>query len=64
LIEKKLISLVRPGVFEILARPSLFVRRLIKEDLPTLDRPMKANSGKSGARHLSKLIALVLNFEV
>src|SRR5690606_11803785 len=38
---------VLPGVPETLARRPWPVRRLINEDLPTLDRPIKANSGRS-----------------
>jgi len=37
---------VFPGVVDTLERPRRSVRRLTNEDLPTLDRPIKANSGK------------------
>jgi hypothetical protein len=51
LIVKKLISRVFPGVSEIFAKPFLPVSMLIREDLPTLDRPMKANSGRADGGH-------------
>jgi hypothetical protein len=42
---KKLMVCVFPGVEEVLASFLLFVRVLISEDFPTLDLPIKANSG-------------------
>jgi hypothetical protein len=36
---KKLSSWVRPGVFDVLARPFRLVSAFRSEDLPTLDRP-------------------------
>lgn len=44
-------SCVLPGLEETLARPAWLVNRLINEDLPTLDRPMKAYSGRSAGGH-------------
>src|SRR5690349_16258450 len=43
---KKLICCVRPGVELVRASPWLFVSRLISVDLPTFERPAKANSGR------------------
>jgi hypothetical protein len=42
-------SLVRPGVDDVLARPLTPTRLFKSEDLPTLDRPAKANSGAASA---------------
>lgn len=39
---------VFPGSLETLARPFLNVNMLMSDDLPTLDRPMTANSGNLG----------------
>jgi hypothetical protein len=53
---------VRPGVelvFAILV-PS---RELITLDLPTLDRPRKAISGKAGAGKWPTLVAAIMNLE-
>ncbi len=41
---KKLISFVKPGVAETLARSFREVSMLIMDDLPTFERPMNANS--------------------
>jgi hypothetical protein len=46
-IKKKLISWVRPGVELVFTRRFRFKSVLISEDLPTLERPEKAISGKS-----------------
>ena len=42
---KKFISLVFPGVLDVLASFLLFAKPFIKEDLPTLERPIRAISG-------------------
>src|SRR5689334_5291823 len=42
--EKKISSWVRPGVLEVRANPFRLVSALIRLDLPTLERPAKANS--------------------
>ena len=42
---KKISSCVRPGVWEVRARPPRPVNALISDDLPTLERPAKATSG-------------------
>src|SRR6478752_4669706 len=57
---KKLSSWVFPGVAETLASASLLVSMLIIDDLPTLERPMKANSGRfqSGAAWRSRALML------
>src|ERR1700681_3968532 len=41
---KKISSWVRPGVLEVRASPLRLVSALIRLDLPTLERPAKANS--------------------
>src|SRR6185437_4881644 len=59
---KKLMERVRPGVELVLAIffPS---RELITLDLPTLDRPRNATSGKAGAGKWATLVAAVRNRE-
>lgn len=52
---------VLPGVDDVLARLFRFVSIFIKDDLPTFDRPMKANSGLSGAGHLATSVLLIRN---
>ena len=44
-------SCVLPGVDEILAILLRVVTKLISDDLPTFDRPIKANSVLSGDGH-------------
>src|SRR4051794_23877185 len=58
---KKLISFVKPGVAETFASPFFPARTLSREDLPTLDRPINANSGKVSGGHESKSGALTSN---
>src|SRR5690606_6557460 len=49
---KKLSSCVRPGVFDVRARPLWPVSALMSDDFPTLERPAKAISGgPSGGRN-------------
>ncbi len=48
LIRKWFTSLVLPGVADVFASPRLLHNILIREDLPTLERPMNANSGSFG----------------
>ena len=43
------------------ARPSRPVNALIREDLPTLDRPMNAISGRSGGGHSVYDVLLLIN---
>ena len=57
---KKLMSCVWPGVEETLASAFLPVSILSREDLPTFDLPMKANSRIPEAGHRARLAALVL----
>ncbi len=45
---------VRPGVLETMARSFLRVRALINDDLPTLERPINANSGNSESGQLAR----------
>src|ERR1700722_3177677 len=49
-----LMSLVCPGVGETVASPGRPESRFSSEDLPTLDRPMKANSGNDSSGHESR----------
>jgi len=44
-----LISFVNPGVGETRASPSLPASTFSNEDLPTFERPMKANSGRDSS---------------
>jgi len=48
---KWFIICVFPGFVEILANPFVWDITLIKEDFPTLERPIKAYSGLSGLGH-------------
>ena len=58
---KKLISWVRPGVELVFTRRLRFKSVLISEDLPTLERPAKAISGKSVEGYWDGLTALLTN---
>ena len=60
-MRKKLISWVRPGVELIFTRRLRFKRVLIREDLPTLERPVKAISGKTAEGYWDGLTALLTN---
>jgi hypothetical protein len=51
-IKKWLINCVFPGVPEVFARFFFPVNILINEDLPTFERPIKANSNFSSVGHL------------
>src|SRR5882762_10243681 len=44
-MSKKFNDWVRPGVFDVRARPRVLSRELMMLDFPTLERPMKAISG-------------------
>lgn len=52
---------VLPGVAEILANCFRPVSRLISEDLPTLERPITANSGRPSFGKAAIEVALQLN---
>lgn len=54
-------SCVLPGVAEVLAIDFRLHSILIKEDLPTFERPINAYSGISGFGHFSKLVLLTTN---
>jgi hypothetical protein len=54
-------SWVFPGVPEVLAKPFLDVNILIKEDLPTFDLPIKANSGLPSSGHLLTSVLEMMN---
>jgi hypothetical protein len=58
---KKLISWVRPGVELVLTRCLRLTRVLISDDFPTLERPVKAISGKSSEGYWDGLTALLTN---
>jgi len=49
-----LMSLVNPGVGETLAMSALPESMFISDDLPTLDLPIKANSGRDSSGHESR----------
>src|SRR5882724_8000695 len=53
-----LMSLVNPGVGETRAKASLPASRFSNDDLPTFERPMKANSGNDSSGHDSRSGAL------
>src|SRR5712672_2843234 len=55
---KRLMSLVNPGLGETWANPWSPASRFRREDLPTLERPMKANSGSDSSGHEFKSGAL------
>lgn len=40
---------VRPGVFDVLAKPRRPSKELISDDLPTLDLPRNAISGRTSS---------------
>ncbi len=52
-----------PGVEEVIANPFRWVSLLIKLDLPTLERPINAYSGKFPAGHLVTSVLLTINSE-
>ena len=55
---KWLMVIVLPGVEDVFASCFLLVNILINEDLPTLERPMKAYSGLLAAGSLSIFVLL------
>src|SRR4249920_37321 len=55
---KRLMSLVNPGLGETRANPCSPASRFSREDLPTLERPTKANSGSDSSGHEFKSGAL------
>lgn len=54
-------SSVLPGVALVMASLGRLVSMLIRLDLPTLDRPMKAYSGNWVAGHFSTFVLLMTN---
>ena len=52
---KKFSSCVRPGVFEVRARPLRLASAFNSEDLPTFERPAKATSGTTGRGEVLEL---------
>jgi hypothetical protein len=60
-MRKWLMSCVFPGVDDVLAKPPCRVSMLISDDLPTLERPMKAYSGKLLLGHCATLALLHTN---
>jgi hypothetical protein len=52
---------VRPGVELVFTRRFRFKSVLIREDLPTLERPEKAISGKLAEGYWDALTALLIN---
>src|SRR3954451_9665785 len=55
---KTLMSLVNPGTGDTRAKPCSPASRFSSEDLPTFERPMKANSGSDSSGQESKCGAL------
>src|SRR5687767_7828732 len=53
-----LINLVKPGVGETRASPSLPASMFSSDDFPTFDRPIKANSGSDSSGHEARSGAL------
>ena len=64
MIMKWLINCVFPGVCDVFAKPLWKVMELIKDDLPTFDRPMNANSGMRAGGHFVKSVLLVMKLAV
>jgi hypothetical protein len=62
LIEKILISRVRPGKELVLARSFRLVNELMTLDFPTLDRPMKAIWGVPSSKTSSAFTIPLTNF--
>jgi hypothetical protein len=56
-----LMACVFPGVADVLANPFLLVIMLMREDLPTFDRPMNANSGRVGFGHFDNSTEDLMN---
>jgi hypothetical protein len=52
---------VLPGVEDVLANFLRSTNMLIRDDLPTLERPMKANSGRLVSGHFRQSVELVTN---
>ena len=52
---------VLPGCADVFARFFCAVSRLISEDLPTFERPIKANSGKPVVGQRAGSVLLVMN---
>ena len=52
-------SILLPGVLDTFARELCPVSMLIREDFPTLERPITANSGSLGFGHCSSLTLLL-----
>jgi hypothetical protein len=66
-MRKWLMSCVLPGVLEVLASLLWLVSILMRDDFPTLERPMNAYSGRSGLGQpstvglLMRYVALVIS---
>ena len=54
-------SIVFPGVAEVIASPFLPVSILMRLDFPTLERPMKAYSGNVPVGHFRTSVLLMTN---
>jgi len=52
---------VRPGVLEVLASEFLPTSALRRDDFPTFDLPMRANSGWFSSGHPETWVQLVMN---
>ena len=58
---KWLMSIVLPGVADVIASLGLWVSMLIRLDLPTLERPMNAYSGNPVCGQWSMRVLLMTN---
>lgn len=54
-------SCVFPGLDEVFAKCLVLQSVLIKDDFPTLDRPIKAYSGKLTLGHFATFVLLITN---
>ena len=60
-MRKWLMRSVLPGVDDVMASFELRVSMLMRLDLPTFERPMKAYSGSPSFGHFSTCVLLTLN---
>ena len=59
-----MINFVLPGILEVIAKFFLLQITLIRDDLPTLDLPMKANSGMDVFGQSRTELLLFINSEL
>ena len=61
---KWLISIVFPGVDDVMARPFFPVSIFISDDLPTFERPMNAYSWRCSLGQSAAFVLLIMNLAV